>query len=80
MGIAQIFGTAVSFYLVCPSALAAQKTGQNITVLPSWGEKTYFVGCCFVIIDLYSQFFLITNQSRSNRKWSKIDNKITAKS
>ena len=29
-------------------APAAQKSGQNIAVLPGWGEKTYLGDCCSV--------------------------------
>ena len=38
LGIAQIFGAAVSICATCPSDPAARKSGQDIAVLPGWGE------------------------------------------
>ena len=46
LGIAQIFGQAVSFCPACTFAHGAQKSGQDIAVLPGWGEKIYFGDCC----------------------------------
>ena len=45
LGIAQIFGVAVSFHSARPSAPVTQKSGQD-NVLPGRGERTYLEDCC----------------------------------